>query len=890
MRNCTEPGRTNGATLEYRLDCCVHELVEIQAERTPDGIAVVEGDRRLSYRDLNARANRLAAYLRKRGIGPEVPVAICLKRSADLVISMLAVLKAGGACVPLDPEYPAERLEYMLQDTRAGLLLTQHGLLPAQARNGRELIELPKAWAMIDQESSDRCDSGVKPRNLAHIIYTSGSTGKSRGVMLTHEGMVNHHVAAQTLYGLQSFDRVLQFSSISFDIALEEIFPTWIAGGTLVLRTEETPLGGRDFVRWIEEQGITVLDLPTAYWHELVHQLSDLQQPMPETMRLVIVGGEKASARAFAAWSKLVAGRVRWMNTYGPSEASIIATSYEPNCSGWEGMENIPIGRAIANTQVYLLDGELNPVAAGESGELHIGGVGLARGYLNQPQRTAEKFIADPFSTKVGARLYKTGDMARCLPNGEIEFLGRADDQVKIRGFRVELGEVEAVLGKHTGVQECVVVVRGDESTAKQLAAYFVPVRKPGPSAVELRAFLKERLPEYMVPAAIVTLDRLPLTPNGKVDKKSLPQQMQAQVNPSERAKAPSGPIEARVTQIWESAFGKSPIGVDEDFFELGGHSLLAVRLMHSVEQNFGKRLPITALLQASTIEKMAAVLQKKESSQAWSSVVGMKESGSNSPFFCVHGIGGTVLRFRELARLIGTDQPFYGLQAQGLDGKLPVLNRVEDMAVHYIKDLHIAQSEGPYYLGGYSFGGMVALEMAHRLRAAGHQVPLVILLDTFPGELKTTGSLFGTYLTLSFDQKWKHFSRKAKALPRSVRRRVAMMKLPATLKQVRDACYEAARTYKPRPYDGAVVLFRASEKGLSSVNQETAWKSVAPRIEIYEVSGHHGNIVDPPQVGLLAEEIKARLDAAFYQQDEEPAMQSASFVSSRSEDQAEIA
>ena len=479
--------------------------------------------------------------------------------------------------------------------------------------------------------------------------------------------------------------------------------------------------------------------------------------------------------------------------------------------------------------------------------------------------------------------------MARFLPGGEIEFLGRADDQVKIRGFRVELGEVEAALGMHAGVQECVVVVRGDETTGKQLIGYFVPACKPAPSPSELRQFLRDRLPDYMVPAAIMPLARLPLTPNGKVDKKSLPQPAQMQSSPGERRRVLQDPFQAQVAHIWESAFGRSPIGVDEDFFELGGHSLLAVRLMHSVEQSFGQRLPITALLQAPTIGKMAALLQQKESSADWTSLVAMRMDGSNPPFFCVHGIGGTVLRFRELARLVGDDQPFYGLQAQGLDGKRPALNCVEDMAAHYAREIQIAQPVGPYYLGGYSFGGMVALEMAHRLKAAGHEVPLVVLLDTFPGELKTTGTLFGTFLTLPLDQKWAHFSRKAKALPRSLRRRVAMIKLPAALKQVRDACYLAARTYKPKPYDGAVVLFRASEKGLSSVNQESAWKSVAPQIEIYEVSGHHGNIVDPPQVGLLAEEIKARLESAYRQHSEGALPSAATAVAKTSENQFEV-
>ena len=845
---------------------CVHELVEAQARRTPNAVAVMEGAQQLSYADLDARANRLAAYLRKRGVGPDVAVAICLRRSTDLVVAMLAVLKAGGACVPLDAAYPAERLEYMLEDTQAPVLVTRPGLLPFAAKV-RETIELPGAWSEIERESSEGCASGVTGKNLAHIIYTSGSTGRPRGVMLTHEGMVNHHLVAQALYGLTAADRVLQFSSISFDIALEEIFPAWIAGATLVLRTDETPLGARDFTRWIAAQKITVLDLPTAYWHELVHQLSELRQKMPETMRLVIVGGEKASGRALAAWSK-VAGKVRWINTYGPSEASIIATAYEPEAGrGWEPEANIPIGQAIEGTQVYLLDAELRPVADGESGELHIGGVGVARGYLNQPQRTSEKFIEDPFSTRAGARLYKTGDMARRLPTGEIEFLGRADDQVKIRGFRIELGEVEAALGKHPAVQECVVVARGDE-TGKRLAAYVVAARKPAAAATELRNFLKERLPEYMVPASVMTLERLPLTPNGKVDKKALPEPLEM-AGPSEGVKGPRNAVEAKIAEIWESVLGKRPIGVDENFFELGGHSLLAVRVMHAVEQKLGRLLPITALLQAPTVEKLAVMVEAENAAPAFSSLVALKDRGSKPTFFCVHGIGGTVMRFRELARLMN-DQPFYGLQAQGLDGEQAVLDRVEEMATHYLNDVRSAQPNGPYYLGGYSFGGMVALEMAQRLRAEGQEVGLVVLLDTFPGALKTNRSLMGTFLTLPLEEKWRHVVRKANAFPRSMRRRWAMMRLPEELKKVREGCYQAARNYEPRPYDGAAVLFRASEKGLSATNQESAWKRLAPAIEIYEVSGHHGNIVDPPQVKLLAEEVEARLEAAYGRQGEE--------------------
>jgi thioesterase domain-containing protein/acyl carrier protein len=394
-----------------------------------------------------------------------------------------------------------------------------------------------------------------------------------------------------------------------------------------------------------------------------------------------------------------------------------------------------------------------------------------------------------------------------------------------------------------------------------------------------------------MVPSAFVALDTLPLTPNGKVDKKALPEPAGSEAGRGDEGKAPRDPLQAQLAQIWESVLGQRPIAVDENFFKLGGHSLLAVRLMHSMEQTFGKRLPITTLLHAPTIEQLAALLQKEKWSPAWSSLVAIRENGTKPAFFCVHGVGGTVLRFRDLAHFVGSDQPFYGLQAQGLDGERPFHTRTEDMAAHYIKELQIVQSEGPYYIGGYSFGGMVALEMAHQLKAQGHAVGLVVLLDTFPGQLKSTGSLFRTYLTLPLDEQWMHLSRKTKAFPRSMRRRVAMMRLPAVLKNLRDACYGAARTYQPKPYDGPIILFRASEKGLSSVSQESAWKSLSPQIEIYEVSGHHGNIVDEPQVRLLADELKACLESAFQKHRDVSETQSVTLASAgESESQLEIA
>jgi len=435
----------NNTAKPYPADRCVHELVEAQAAKTPQALAAETGSQRMTYAALNRCANQLARLLRKKGVGPEVPVAICLKRSLELLVALLGVLKAGGACVPLDPDYPSERLSLILRDSQAPILITQPEFLSILGDTEAEVLHLEPGWEILERESHENLPPAAAPENLACVIYTSGSTGKPRGVQLTHRGLVNHGVASIGLYGLTAADKVLQFASISFDIALEEIFPTWFAGGCVVPREDHTPLAASQFLRWIETRKISVLDLPTAFWHELVHDLAESGQELPRSLRLVIVGGEKASASAFESWLKAGGARVRWVNTYGPTEASVIATAYEPNPRK-PLPDNLPIGRPIANVRLYVVDEKLQPVAMGTPGELLIGGPGVARGYLNHPELTEAKFVADPFCDEPDSRLYRTGDMVRYLPDGNLEFVGRIDFQVKIRGFRVELGEIEAVL------------------------------------------------------------------------------------------------------------------------------------------------------------------------------------------------------------------------------------------------------------------------------------------------------------------------------------------------------------------------------------------------------------------------------------------------------------
>jgi amino acid adenylation domain-containing protein len=849
----------NGNIQDYARDKCLHELVEAQAELAIERPAVVRGDTELTYREFNARANQLAHYLRRCGVGPNVRVGICLEPTFDFTISVLAVMKSGGACVPLDPKYPQERLAYMLEDVQARLLITQKGMLSGNAPNGCQTVTLADIADALAGEPKSNLQSGVTPSDTAYVIYTSGSTGKPRGVLLAHAGLANYITAMSRRFGLWPNDRMLQFCSISFDIAVEEIFTAWVSGATLVLRQADMPLAVPEFLAWVESQQITILDLPTAYWHEWVHHFPELKKPVPRNLRLVIVGGERASATAYATWSKATGGRVRWVNTYGPTEASICVTAFEPNLAAGERVpENIPIGRPVPNCHVYLLDRRLHPVPVGVPGELHIGGVCVAQGYHNRPELTLEKFIPDPFSIEPGARLYKTGDMARYLPSGEIEFLGRGDDQVKIRGFRVELGEIEAALAKHPQVREVAVVAKADIPGDKRLIAYLVAVQGTKPTPTELRHYLQQHLPDYMVPSTFVLLQAMPLTPNGKINRRGLPTP-EVEVFSDEIAIATDA-FQAQLVRIWEEVLGRKPIGIRDNFFELGGHSLLAARLMHRIGQALSKTVPLAMLFDAPTIERLAATLREDGWSHHWSSLVPIQPAGSHSPFFCIHGVGGNVVGFYELGRRLAPDHPFYGLQSQGLDGKHVCHTRIEDMAAHYLEEISTVQAKGPYRLGGFSLGGLVAYEMACQLRARGEEVGLLVLFDTYASNPKPVNeSLFD----LVRHPAWAQLRRLPGALRRKVRRTIRMWRLPKNLKKVMSTNAHAAEQYRLRPYGGKATLLRAGDTWRVSEDPRGGWEQLVGTLETIEVPGGHMDILREPHVGRLAECLKSCIDRA---------------------------
>ncbi|MCL1464883.1 non-ribosomal peptide synthetase [Argonema galeatum] len=601
----------NQAKAEFPIDQTIPQLFEAQVQKTPDWLAVVFKDQTFTYAQLNAKANQLAHYLQSLGVKPEVLVGLCVERSPEMIVGLLGILKAGGVYVPLDPTYPTERLNYMVSDAQISLLLTQEKFQHQFTAKGVYQVCLERDKSAIAQESKANPVSHITPNNLSYVIYTSGSTGKPKGVMIEHRSLVNFTQAAISEYGLNERDspaetlrdRVLQFASISFDTAAEEIYPCLTSGGTLVLRTEEMLTSVATFLKTCQDLQLTVLDLPTAYWQLMVSELGTTDVTLPESLRLVIIGGERVLPESVKMWQKCIGDYPQLVNTYGPTEATVVATTYRVAASTPIKKE-VPIGRAIVNVQIYVLDRNLQPVPIGIPGELHIGGIGLARGYLNRLDLTQEKFIPNPFSNAPQARLYKTGDRVRYLSDGNIEFLGRIDNQVKIRGFRIELGEIETVLTQYPGVREAVVILKEEQSGNKPLIAYVVCDREQL-TPTELYSFLQTKLPEYMMPSAFVRLEKLPLTPNGKVDRRALPSP-EIEDTLSTNFVSPRTSTEQQLADIWSSLLKVKRVGIHDNFFELGGHSLLATQVVSRIQKAFEVELRLRDLFESPTIAQLS--------------------------------------------------------------------------------------------------------------------------------------------------------------------------------------------------------------------------------------------------------------------------------------------
>jgi len=873
----------------HHADLPMAELLATRWRDWPDSIALLHGEEHVTYGQLDRRVGHLARLLRGKGVGPEVKVAIHARRSTAQITAMLAVLRAGGAYLPLDPDLPAERQRFMLEDSGAALILSdspRHATDALGEVSGpREVIALRYLGVEFDALGGECLAPDDAPRldaeNLAYLIYTSGSTGLPKAVMISQRSMVDFVLATVEDGPVRRQDRVLQFASIAFDTSVEEIFPALLEGGTLVLR-DDAMLELAQFVESCHQYRLSVLDLPTAYWRELTSGMKREGLRLPASIELVIIGGEKAQAETLVQWMEVVPRRVRLLNTYGPTEATVVATqallesepTLHPTYGGGQWSE-VPIGGPRANARAFALDRFGNPLAPGVPGELHLGGTGLARGYLARPGLTAESFVPDPHASQAGSRLYRTGDRVRRSNAGELEFLGRIDDQVKVRGYRIELGEIEAALQALPEVEEAAVVVARDGGGSR-LVAFVVP-RSELPEWVALRRRLAKRLPDYMIPSALVELAAMPKTTSQKIDRGALTRREASPVVAPATFLAPRTDLEKRIAGIWSRLFKRTEIGVDESFFELGGESLLALRLMSEIRQRTGVSLALARLFEDDTIADLArAVEAEREGSSSYSPLVEIQSRGEGGARFCVHPAGGEVLCYADLAAALGPSHPFLGLQAAGLVAGSEPIETVAEMATSYVAAMRGYQTKGPYRILGWSVGGVIAVEMARQLRAEGAQVASVVLLDTLtPARMPVWDDLelersFVGLLGLPVEGA-------NSILPAGLEHMDEENRLSALLAAVRrsdrwsgaassDELRRQWRVYKtvvravekqgPTVLDVPALLVRAGDEAADNRAGEEptlGWSAFLPNLRVGWVAGAHENFVFEPRVSALA-------------------------------------
>nr|WP_244239126.1 non-ribosomal peptide synthetase [Corallococcus carmarthensis] len=858
-------------------DVPVHVHFARQASRTPHAVALVLGDAALTYAQLDSRANQLAHHLRALGIVPGARVGLAVERSVELVTALLAILKVGAAFVPVDRNAPVERIAALLEDADVQFIVTHQPFAALLPTNGTR-VWLDAQQDVIAALPTHAPDVRVDGEALAYVMFTSGSTGRPKGVSVPHRG-ITRLVLGNTFMRFGPEEVWLQFAPVAFDASTLEIWGALLHGAKLVLAPPHS-LSLEELAAQLRHHRVTSLWLTAALFEQMaLHQGETLAG-----VRQVLAGGDVLPADRVREHLSRIPEGATFINGYGPTENTTFSATFSMR-HGTRVDGAVPIGRPLSNSTAYVLDAHLRPVPVGVAGEVYVGGPGLAWGYLNRPDLTAERFVPHPFASTPGERLYRTGDKARWREDGTLDFLGRVDFQVKVRGFRIELGEVEAALRSSTGVNEAVVVARGADAD-KRLIGYVTAREGHALDSEALKTTLKQRLPEYMVPSALMMLDALPLNANGKVDRKALPEP-DAHTIEAKDFVAPRDALEMQLARIWEDVLGVRSVGVRSSFFELGGHSLLAVRMVAAVRERLGKTIPLSVLFQQPTVEQLAQIL--RDDSQAWTPLVPLERGeAGHRPFFLVHPGGGNVLAYSELARRLGPSLPVYGLQSRGLDGR-PVAESIEEMATLYIEAIRTVQPHGPYQLGGWSLGGLVAYEMAQRLREAGEAVDLLALIDTHvPGLTKpsqdatrfdaetrarlafahATATAFGQDLSVS-DESLAQGGDDAMLdhlLQEGLRARILDAHAGPTqlrvLFNVFRANLFAQEKYVPRPYDGTALLLSAGEAP-AALPRHRGWEPlVRGGLEVHTVPGGHHALMQDPHLGPVVEHLRRALSS----------------------------
>lgn len=733
---------------EYPLHTSYSELFEAQALRTPEAIAAAYEEEQISYADLNRQANVLAHQLREYGVGPDTLVSLLSERGIPVLVSILGIFKAGGGYLPLDPHHPPSRQRYFIEQSRTPLILCTTKLesqikdalqeMPEEKRPRYLLIEDLLAESQHTPQREENLPQQGTPSSLAYVIYTSGSTGLPKGAILERKGMLNHLFAKIDALQLTADDIVIQTASQCFDISVWQLLAVLLVGGRVQICPDDITQDPELLLKQVEQKRVSILETVPSWLRAMLDSAEIADQSGKgarlTALRWMVPTGEALPVELSRRWLQRYP-HIPMLNAYGPTECSDDVTHYVVAEPPPEGMSNMPIGTAIPNMRLYVLDRHLQPQPIGVSGEICVGGVGVGRGYLDNEKKTREAFVPDPFSKEEGALLYKTGDLGRFLPDGNLEFQGRVDFQVKIRGYRIELGEIEAVLNQHPAVRESAVLAREDRPGQKQLVAYVELKKGQQVTGEELRKLAKQQLPPYMEPAALVIMEQFPLTSNGKLDRKALPAPEWNRSEEKEGYVAPTGPLQEQLVKLWEEMLGVSPIGIRDNFFDLGGDSLLAARLFDRIGLVIGKKLRLSVFFAGATIENVAQALQKDEQSEEKQAetpkgLVTVQAGGSKRPFFYLHGEWrGGAFYTRDIAKALGPDQPFYLMDPHPLGGS-DVPPTMEEIAAAHLETMRSVQPEGPYLLGGYCNGALVAYEIARQLHAQGQTVDLLLLID----------------------------------------------------------------------------------------------------------------------------------------------------------------